>query len=179
MATVVAVGVAVSGCVGPFNLTRRLYRWNQQVGTTWEQEMMFVLLAWTPVYAVSVLGDALVFNAMEFWTGDNPVDPPRAEAPVRQTRRIIRGHDEVLLTYTRTPDNAELLVEQFQAGEPAGVLRITQRDGVTVGCDAEGRVLFQAQVRSDGRALITDGEGRRVTIDPAESAGRFASRGRL
>lgn len=72
-----AVGLFVSGCYGPFNLTRRLYTWNSESGKTkWEKEFLFLLLAWAPVYSLTVLGDALVFNAMEFWTGKNPVDPP-------------------------------------------------------------------------------------------------------
>ena len=66
----------LSGCYGPFNLTRRLYRWNGQVEGKWEKEFVFLLLAWAPVYGLTVAGDAMVFNAMEFWTGKNPVDSP-------------------------------------------------------------------------------------------------------
>lgn len=73
---VLAAVLLVSGCYGPFNLTRRLYQWNGQVGTKWEREFMFMLLAWAPVYGLTLVGDAVVFNSMEFWTGKNPVEPP-------------------------------------------------------------------------------------------------------
>ena len=72
----VALGLLVSGCYGPFNLTRRLYQWNSQVGDKWEKELVFLLLVALPVYELTALGDAIVFNSMEFWTGRNPVEPP-------------------------------------------------------------------------------------------------------
>ena len=75
-AGMLAAALLVSGCYGPFNLTRRLYRWNGQVGTKWENEFVFLLLGLAPVYSLAVAGDAVVFNSMEFWTGNNPVDPP-------------------------------------------------------------------------------------------------------
>ena len=71
-----ALALFLSGCYGPFNLTRRLYQWNGQVQGKWEKEFMFLLLAWAPVYGLTVAGDAIVFNSMEFWTGKNPVDSP-------------------------------------------------------------------------------------------------------
>src|SRR3989338_189962 len=114
-----ALALFVSGCYGPFNLTRRLYRWNGQVGTTkWEREFIFVLLAWLPIYGLSVLGDAVVFNSMEFWTGKNPVDPPsktRSELP--QIKRIVRGEQEAVLTYTTDAAGPHLRIEQFDRGQ--------------------------------------------------------------
>ncbi len=61
-----AMVLFVSGCYGPFNLTRRLYQWNGQVGAKWEREFVFILLAWAPVYSLAVFGDAVVFNSIEF-----------------------------------------------------------------------------------------------------------------
>ena len=98
----VALMLCASGCYGPFNLTRRLYNWNGQAGTTkWEQEMIFLLLVALPVYELTALGDAIVFNSMEFWTGNNPVDPPmRKKSDIPKTKRLARGDQEVLLTYS-------------------------------------------------------------------------------
>ena len=72
-----AMALAASGCYGPFNLTRRLYNWNGQVSPgRWEKEFVFIVLAYIPVYGLAIAGDAIVFNSMEFWTGNNPVEPP-------------------------------------------------------------------------------------------------------
>ena len=71
------LGLAASGCYGPFNLTRRLYKWNGEVSNEkWGKEVVFLILALTPVYGFATLADGVVFNSLEFWTGNNPVDPP-------------------------------------------------------------------------------------------------------
>ncbi len=66
--------VSLSGCIGSFNLTRTLYSFNDEVSENqWTQELVFLGLAVIPVYAVSLFGDLLLFNSIEFWTGNNPV----------------------------------------------------------------------------------------------------------
>jgi len=175
---VVAMATALfaSGCYGPFNLTRRLYQWNGQINGKWEKEFVFLVLAYVPVYGLAVLGDAVVFNSMEFWTGNNPVDPPgkmhRSALP--QTKRIARGDAEAILSYTpATQGGASVVIQQFQHGQPAGSLTVQQRDGMTVGLDADGKVLLTAKTLSDGRVLIRDAHGKQVAAYSAEEAEQF------
>jgi hypothetical protein len=157
-----ALGLFVSGCYGPFNLTRRLYRWNSEVGDKWERELVFLVLIILPAYEFAGLADAIAFNSIEFWTGNNPVDAPdqKGALPLPETKRIARGDAETLLTYT--PGVPELLVEQFRQGRPTGTLRLEHRDGVTVGADASGRTLAIAQTLADGSILISSDDGGRV-----------------
>jgi hypothetical protein len=75
---VLCLGILMSGCYGPFNLTKRVYAWNGEFEGDWAQEGMFLVLAILPVYGFAMLGDALIFNSIEFWGGDNPIDPPMA-----------------------------------------------------------------------------------------------------
>jgi len=167
----VALALVASGCYGPFNLTRRLYNWNGQIQGKWEKEFVFILLAWAPVYSLAVLGDAIVFNSMEFWTGNNPVDPPGKErGALPQTKRLARGSQEALLTYTPIADSSRLLIQQFQSGQPAGSLRLERRDGMTIGSDADGKMLFTAQTLPDGGVLVRDSEGRVVASYSARQA---------
>ena len=165
-----------SGCYGPFNLTRRLYQWNGQIGATkWEREFMFILLAWAPVYGLAVAGDAIVFNSMEFWTGNNPVDPPsdKRRGALPKTKRVVRGKEEAILTYVPKGDGAELLVQRFLEGHPAGSLRIERKDGRTIGTDAEGRVVLSAQTLADGHVAIHDGNGRLLSLYGSDQADRL------
>jgi hypothetical protein len=78
LVVLLCLGVLMSGCYGPFNLTQRLYDWNGGFSGAWVQEGMFLVLAILPAYALCMLGDALIFNSIEFWGGDNPIDPPMA-----------------------------------------------------------------------------------------------------
>lgn len=175
VAVVVAAGVLISGCYGPFNLTRRLYNWNGQVGTgKWEKEFMFILLAWVPVYGLSILGDAVIFNSMEFWTGNNPVDPPmKKKSALPQTKRLARGNQEVLLTYASTPAGAELLIEQFRRGEGVGGFRVERRNGLTAGYDDDGCLLFTAATGVGGGIVIHDGRGQQVASYSPEQVRQF------
>ena len=83
LAAVLLVGSLTQGCYGPFNATRNLWHWNGQVEGKWGQEFVFLLLNIIPAYGLFMLGDALIFNSIQFWGGDNPIkltaDAPHAE----------------------------------------------------------------------------------------------------
>ncbi|MBI3996953.1 MAG: DUF3332 family protein [Candidatus Omnitrophica bacterium] len=156
-----ALMLGVSGCYGPFHLTRRLHAWNGHAGSKWEQEFLFLLLVWAPVYGFTSLADALLFNSLEFWTGNNPVTPPRASGFMK-IKRFTRADEEVVLTYLPTQDHARLEVQQFRNGRPVDELQVEQRDGMAVGSDAQGRVLLTAQTRADGGVVVRDAQGHPV-----------------
>jgi len=72
------IGVLLAtGCYGPFNLTRKLHHWNGTVtDNRWANEGIFLGAVILPVYAISAIADAIVFNSVEFWTGKNWVSAP-------------------------------------------------------------------------------------------------------
>ncbi|MHC5211378.1 MAG: DUF3332 family protein [Planctomycetota bacterium] len=70
---VLCCAVLMSGCYGTFSLTKGLHHWNGTQVNRWAQEGVFLLLVIVPVYGVTLLGDALIFNAIEFWGGSNPI----------------------------------------------------------------------------------------------------------
>jgi hypothetical protein len=70
---VLCLAVLVSGCYGTFSLTKGLHHWNGTQTNRWAQEGVFLLLVYVPVYGVTLLGDALIFNSIEFWGGTNPI----------------------------------------------------------------------------------------------------------
>jgi hypothetical protein len=79
LAGVLCLSIFASGCYGPFNLTRSLHHWNGTVvENEWGQEGIFLLLAIFPVYGLCMLGDAIIFNSIQFWGGDNPISAPVA-----------------------------------------------------------------------------------------------------
>lgn len=177
----VALALLTSGCYGPFNLTRRLYTWNSQVGDKWEKELVFLLLVALPVYELTAFGDAVVFNSMEFWTGNNPVDPPtsmKKKSALPQMKRLVRGDQAVLLTYTSTPAGARLLIDQFRRGQGVGSFRLEHRDGRTAGYDGDGRLLFTAASLGTGGLVIRDASGQQVASYSAEQVEQFVESAR-
>lgn len=95
-----------TACYGPFNLTKSLYKWNGQikgsgqVTAKWMQELVFLGLAVLPVYEFALLGDALIFNSIEFWTGDNPIKAG-GEGNEGRTRVAQVGDTTIAVAFAR------------------------------------------------------------------------------
>lgn len=68
-----------TSCLGPGHATARLYRFNQSFENKYAQEGMFLVML--PGYIVFSLGDNFIFNPIQWWTGENPIDPPKQPAP--------------------------------------------------------------------------------------------------
>ena len=63
-----------SGCYGSFELTKKLWEWN---GSLTESKFVHTLVFWVlniiPVYGVCGFIDVVIFNLIEFWSGNNPI----------------------------------------------------------------------------------------------------------
>ena len=69
-----AVIVTMTGCYGSFNAVRGVHKYNGEVSDNkFAQEAVFLILNIIPVYGVAALLDALIFNTIEFWSGENPI----------------------------------------------------------------------------------------------------------
>lgn len=72
----VVLTLGASGCIGS-NLTfERLRDWNvEATDSDWANEGIFLALNFVPpVYPLAYLVDLFVFNAIEFWSGTNPLE---------------------------------------------------------------------------------------------------------
>ena len=75
--------LANTGCFGSFALVRKIYDFNQSFRNKFVRTIVFWLFCIVPVYEVCALGDAVIFNLIEFWTGSNVL----ASAPPTQTEQ--------------------------------------------------------------------------------------------
>lgn len=65
---------SLQGCYGSFQLTGSLYEWNGRVTrSAFVQQLLFWGLCIIPVYELALVGDTIIFNLLEFWTGSNPI----------------------------------------------------------------------------------------------------------
>lgn len=88
----VAAGAPLAGCHGSFSLTKRLHRWNGSLGNKFAESAVMWALVIIPVYGLSLLGDFVLFNLIEFWSGKNPV----AQGPVpTELERVAEGIYEI------------------------------------------------------------------------------------
>ena len=165
----VALGMMTSGCYGPFYLTRKVWKWNGEVSDNkWVVEVVFLVCHIVPAYQIAAAADAIIFNSVEFWTGENPLKDANAKA-APQTKRIVRGDTETILTRV----GQELSIAQFAHGQPVSTLRIARQGDTTVAMDEQGRLLFTAQTMADGHVVIADAGGKQVASYTSEQASTF------
>lgn len=74
-------GLVQTGCIGPFNLTKKLYNWNNNLGDKYVNAIIFFSFStYLPIYGLTLAGDAIIFNTIEFWTGNNPIAMAEGES---------------------------------------------------------------------------------------------------
>jgi len=120
-----AVGALSAGCFGKFQLTRKLYDINQSI----DEKYVRSAATWIFVipYAVTGLLDFVIFNVIEFWTGENPV----VEAKV--TKVYAQENGKAVLTLSRDGSATVAVIERYE-GE---------------------RLVSTLQVRDDGRGKVS------------------------
>ena len=83
IAFLLVAGVVNNSCYGPFKLTSKLYSWNGTIGSKWANSTVLFAFLIIPVYEVSVVLDAFIFNAIEFWGGNNPISMEEGEEEIQ------------------------------------------------------------------------------------------------
>ena len=75
LAALLGLGLLTASCLGPNKAFNKLNDWNSQVtDSKWANELIFIGLNIIPVYGVAYWADIIIFNSIEFWGGDNPMD---------------------------------------------------------------------------------------------------------
>lgn len=93
-----------TGCIGKNNsfcLFKGLVEWNRTWHEEkWVNEAVYIGLHILPAYEILFLGDALIFNSIDFWTGDNPMKGAFAsvDAPARDYCIVSNGDGTATLT---------------------------------------------------------------------------------
>ena len=83
IAILMSAAMLNTSCIGSFALTKNVYSWNQSLGNKFVNELVFFVFC-PLVYPITTIADAFVINAIEFWSGSNPL---------AEGTRIIEGND--------------------------------------------------------------------------------------
>ncbi len=133
---VVFLGV-LSGCYGQYALVHLLYKSNGTIENKWARSGVNALLIIFPVYAIAGLGDVIIFNTIEFWSGKNPItNSPsvagKADIPQNGVKTAInKSGDHVVLAWHFDQSRKSLValsVTKGQSGSP--VVRLYRSRGV-------------------------------------------------
>ena len=164
---VAAVGALSAGCFGKFQLTRKVYDINQSIDEKYVRSAATWIFVIVQVYTVAALLDLIVFNVLEFWTGENPV----AEAKV--TKVYAHGTGRTVLSFSRDGSATVAVIERYEGERLVSTLRVRDdgRGKVAAVETAEGRVVREvsAVAASDGSVDVT------VATAAGEGTERYAA----
>ncbi len=74
IAASLALGLFGASCLGPNKTFNGVHDWNMKVSENrWVNEAVFLGMNIIPVYGFCLFADYIVFNSIEWWTGENPV----------------------------------------------------------------------------------------------------------
>jgi hypothetical protein len=159
---VAAVGALSAGCFGKFQLTRKLYEINQSI----DEKYVRSAVTWIFVipYAVTGLLDFVLFNVIEFWTGENPV------AGAKVTKVYAQGNGKTILALSRDGSATVAVIERYEGETLVSTLRVRDdgRGKVAAVETAEG-----GKVREISAVAAPDGS---VDVTVATAAGTGTER---
>lgn len=114
-----------TACYGSFAATKGLHTWNGKVsGNKFVNTLVFWAFIILPVYGLFTLGDGIIFNVIEFWSGSNPL---ALEVKDNGDVRLANAGHELILRPTN-----EGRFDVFMDGQSAGVAELTADGGVSI-----------------------------------------------
>lgn len=83
-----ASSVMFTSCLGSFSAFNGLKDWNMELtDSKFVNNLVFWGLWIIPVYGLFTLGDVVIFNVLEFWTGNNPVAMKEGEKEIQYVEK--------------------------------------------------------------------------------------------
>lgn len=156
LAAIVLLAFTMTACTGSFNLTKKVYNFHRSQSDKWADELCFLVVALTPVYGFATFADAIVFNSIEFWTGENPVVYNSTEEP--QIRLVKQGGDELLVAYDAKTD--QITVAPMIGDAQKEKLVLERNAEMVLAKNTAGDVLFSSVRADDGGVSVYDAEGK-------------------
>jgi hypothetical protein len=115
-----------AGCFGRFELTRKIYSFNQRIDNDkWIQWMAFLGMCIIPVYGLGLALDVVFGNSVEFWTGRNPITSDS------EMTKIAHGPKGEIIRATRIDADRVSLEVMDQHFQYYSLMMVRENDGVS------------------------------------------------
>jgi len=148
------IAIVGAGCTGTFKLTRQVYDFQTKPADKWVDEVLFLAFVIVPVYGVATLVDAVVFNSIEFWTGQNPMTSGTQGG---NNAIAQNGNSKMTMKYDANTRNIE--VRSLNTGES---FVLAKTDTGVIAKDKNGNVLFTSVKDSAGGVTVFDADNTPV-----------------
>ena len=129
-------------CIGQFGLGQKVRKFNlETTEDRWGREILFVVLNVIPVYSIAALLDILVFNSIEFWSGENPISGQPSVTPI--SFREVESEDGSRMLMTLREDRS-IDIEIEGSDGSSYFMNLIQTESGVAARDAAGDIVARA-----------------------------------
>lgn len=152
--------ILTSSCLGSYSAFNSLKDWNSQVSDNkFVNNLLFWGLNIIPVYGLFFVGDTLIFNVIEFWSGSNPI----AMAPNEtETQTIVKNGN----TYEMTASQNQMLISVIEGNDKGNSLQMNYNpeEKTWYATTQEGETIKLSSFE-DGFYMVYLPDGEKVKMD--------------
>lgn len=113
-----------SSCLGSFSAFKNLKDWNNEVSDSkFVNNAIFWGLNIIPVYGLFFLGDTIIFNVIEFWSGSNPIAMEEGDEEVQMVEHegnsfeMVATKNRIQVTVLEGPKKGKKIDLVYKPGE--------------------------------------------------------------
>ena len=159
-----ATSILFSSCLGSFSAFNGLRDWNDGVtDSKFLDNLIFWGLNIVPVYGLFFIGDVLIFNTIEFWSGSNPVAMNEGDTETKVVERDGNTY-KMIATKNRLQIN---IIDGKRKGEKLDlVYSPTQKSWSAIKPDGE---VIKLASFEEGFYVVHLPDWEKIRIDPRTS----------
>ena len=149
-----------TSCLGSYSAFNNLREWNDGVTSNkFLDNLIFWGLNIIPVYGLFFVGDTLIFNVIEFWSGENPIAMNEGET---DTQVLAYKGNTYQMTATQNRFDIKVI-----AGEKEGntLAMVYTPENKTWNAVKDGELIKLSSYK-DGLMLVYMPNGETIKIDP-------------
>lgn len=153
--------ILFSSCLGSFKAFNNLKDWNQ--GAT-DSKFVDNLIFWglwiVPVYELFLLGDAIIFNVIEFWSGSNPIAMKEGES---ETQMVEHDGNTFKMVATKNRVQVSVVAGPKQGKKIDLVYKPDEKSWNAVRPNGE---IIKLSSFEEGFYIVYMPNGEQIKIDP-------------
>ncbi|HLS30644.1 MAG TPA: DUF3332 domain-containing protein [Flavobacteriaceae bacterium] len=156
-----AATILSSSCLGSFSAFNNLKDWNHQVSDSkFVNNLLFWGLNIIPVYPLFFVGDTLIFNVIEFWSGSNPIAMSEGEI---ETETFVKNGEKYEMIATKN----QFVIKGLEGinKDRKIVLNYIPEEKTWFTTDENGEKIKLSSMK-DGFHIVYMPNGEEVKLDP-------------
>ena len=156
VACLLAGSVLFSSCIGSFSLFNKYASWQKEMTDSKYVNAIVGFFLMPIVGSITLLADSVIFNTIEFWSGDNPL-----ASNVGKTQNIM-GDDGVLYAVKTLRNGYEITAP---TGEMVRLIYNKKNDSWSVTQNGEVKEIFRFNEDGKSIKINVNGESRDFTLN--------------